>query len=217
MRGFTLIELMVVLTVIAILIVVAVPSYNNYNNNQKLADAANQLQAILRQAQNNAQTGTLCNDGSKSDYWHVDLTKGANSYSFTSSCSSQPIQSTTLPSEVTVSDIHLKETGIDCSASNAQVQYKNISSEVNLVTSDCPDTPNKHLEITLSLPDSSNRIVMVEKGGGIYVNSVTPTPTPSCSNPLSCTGIGQGNCCSGYTCSTDPNPGSGYGVCQPNM
>ena len=51
-RGFTLIELMIVVAIVAILAAVAVPSYNNYTRRAHRSDAQNYLMSL---AQANAQ------------------------------------------------------------------------------------------------------------------------------------------------------------------
>lgn len=177
MRGFTLIELLVVIAIMAILTIIAVPSYNDYSRNQKLNDAASQLQSVLRQAQNNAQTGTVCQitgGTSKAVYWYVDLNSapGSNSaYSLSPKCESgsQSSQQINLPLDVTISNLNLPLT--NCSSSNTWVQFINISSEVKFYDRGgmCPDTTNARLEITLLVGSSNTRTVVVEKGGGIYV------------------------------------------------
>lgn len=179
MRGFTLIELLVVIAIMVILVIVAVPNYNDYSRNQKLAESTNQLQSILRQAQNNAQTGTVCNDTSKALYWHIDLSSvgGSNSsYSFLPYCAGaqQDLQIFPFPGGVTVSGILFKDNVSDsgCSPLNIQIRFSNVSSEVKLIDSDAGCTPgvNALVEITFSLTGLANtRTVIVEKGGGIYV------------------------------------------------
>lgn len=172
MRGFTLIELMVVMAIMAILVVVVVPSYNEYNNNQKLSDATAQLQTILRQAQNNAQTGTVCKitgGTSKATNWHVDLSNGGSSYSFAPTCETgtQTAQTVLLPSGVTVLNLNISSCSYSPPA--VQAQFANISSEIKFVASGCPDLTTQNLTITLSLGSSNSKNVVVEKGGAIYV------------------------------------------------
>lgn len=187
MRGFTLIELMVVIAIIAVLVVIAVPSYTQYNNNQTLNEAANQMQTVIRQAQNNAQTGTVCKISggtSKATNWYVDISEDSSGtlplntyYSFSPTCESgiQAAQQTTFPKGVSITDILFRDSPTDtgCSPLNAQVIFSNISSGITLLDKagaiGCPDAANRYVEITLSLSGSGSRVITVEKGGAIYV------------------------------------------------
>lgn len=203
-KGFTLIELMVVIAIIAILVVIAIPSYNSYSNDQKLNEAVSQLQTILRQAQNNAQTGTICKIGSNTytaSSWIVIL--NSDQYSFTPACSGAPLTPTPssqqypLPSGVIISSVRIVNLPnfSDINActvapsaspdSSTAIVYKNLSSEIefNVGGVGCPDgvsNPNVAVVITLSLNSSSTNTqdVVVEKGGPIYVGSAVPTPCP---------------------------------------
>lgn len=214
--GFTLVELIVVIAILAILVVIAVPNYTSYNNDQKLNEAANQLQTILRQAQNNAQTGTQCKNTSstgKALEWYVTFdtssTGNANTqYTFTANCEpgiSQTPQIIYFPSGIVISALRLRTSPSDtspCSPSSSGVYFKNISSDVSFTNSGCPATTNQFIEIDISLTGTSNRrTIFVEKGGSIYVSSV-PAPTAILSNCLV-----SGNVC-------DPG-GSGTPCCTP--
>jgi type II secretion system protein H len=181
LKGFTLIELMVVIAIIAILVVVAVPSYNEYNKNQRLNEAANQLQATLRQAQNNAQTGTQCNpntaSASKAEYWYIQLPyngteRNTSYYTLEPVCESgtQIFPSSLLPSEVVISNISIG----GCDISNTEIvkaRFSNVNTNVTFEGSTgCPDGINSSMEITLE-NSSSSKTIIVEKGGGIYVKN----------------------------------------------
>lgn len=171
MKGFTLIELLVVISIIVILIVVALPSYNEYSRNQKLNDAASQLQSILRQAQNNAQTGTVCKIGTltyTASSWKVTL--NANNYRVFPVCAGAPASPTPIPQQYSLPQ------GVAISAVNKDgcsltgISFKNLSSEVIFDLQGCNFNVNDVLEITLNLTGTTlNKTVVVEKGGGIYV------------------------------------------------
>lgn len=192
MRGFTLLELLVVISIIAILTVVSVPSFNEYSKSQKLNDAASNLQSVLRQAQNNAQTGTTCNISGtayKASSWVVTL--NSDKYSVSPACdfssvagptpTQPPSQQYPLPSGVIISDV--KNTTTNCSwlddpviPLTAEISYKNLSSEVAFKLTGCTFSINAVVEITFCLTDSATcpddaptKTVRVEKGGGIYV------------------------------------------------
>lgn len=181
-KGFTLIELLVVIAIMGILTIMVVPSYNEYSRNQKLADATGQLQSVLRQTQNNAQTGTICKIAggatSKALYWYVDFMLNGTQYSLVPQCESgsQTFPPTLLPTGVTISNISIypQNSTNGCSLATGQtlrVQFNNVTSNVlfNDLSSGCPDNTNSSLEITLSLTGSQSKIIRIEKGGGIYV------------------------------------------------
>ncbi len=102
--GFTLIELMVVISIIAIMFGIDLSSYNTFNRNQILQQAAENLRSDLRLAQNKALAGqkpvnqpTFCNGGTLIGY---GFTINAFSYSFAAYCSdgtvSAPVKSVDL-------------------------------------------------------------------------------------------------------------------------
>jgi prepilin-type N-terminal cleavage/methylation domain-containing protein len=66
--GFTLIELMIVVTVMAILTGVGIAAYNRFNRKQKMLAAANQFAVDLRLAQKNADSSELPPTGCVDDY-----------------------------------------------------------------------------------------------------------------------------------------------------
>ena len=174
MRGFTLLELLVVISIMAILTIIAVPNFNKYSEDQKLNDAASQLQSVLRQAQNNAQTGTVCNVSSgisKATYWRVSLSKTSPAnqfYSIGPFCETGLVtaQQIDLPEGVTIYDLNLDS----CTLAAVQIRYNNINSEVSFFNLFCSDSVNAKLEIKLNSTGTAlNKTVVVEKGGGIYV------------------------------------------------
>lgn len=72
MKGFTLLELLVVMAVIAISTIFIIPNLGKSTDDQKLKNVAEELQTLIRQAQNNAQSGALCGS-SRGSYWGVQF------------------------------------------------------------------------------------------------------------------------------------------------
>lgn len=81
MRGYTLVELMVVLVIIAIISLIGFINYKSFAADQVTQKAVGQVQSILRLAQSNATASVLCNTKASSR-WTVKL----NSNSIDLSC-----------------------------------------------------------------------------------------------------------------------------------
>lgn len=97
--GFTLVELLVVISIIGILSVIAFANFKEFSSAQALKKAAGDVQSFLRLAQSNATSSTLCGSSSGVD-WTVTL----NANSVVISCPSNPNYKTlTLQSGTTIS------------------------------------------------------------------------------------------------------------------
>lgn len=60
--GFTLIELLIVISIVAIMSLVGVASFREFAANQVAPKASGEVQSVIRLAQSNATTSTLCNN-----------------------------------------------------------------------------------------------------------------------------------------------------------
>lgn len=69
--GYTLIELLIVISIISVLGIVGFVNYKSFSSDQVVVKAAGQIQTVLRLAQSNATTSTLCSDGQHSGPWLV--------------------------------------------------------------------------------------------------------------------------------------------------
>ncbi len=72
-RGFTLIEIMIVVSIIGMVSAVAIPSFRKFNDEQALKNAAAQMTQIFRKIQNNAQSRVNCTDNNPSSGWEATL------------------------------------------------------------------------------------------------------------------------------------------------
>ena len=70
--GFTLVELLVVITIMAITGVFAFANFGSFGEDQKLKSAVQDVQSLIRQAQSNASTNTKCSTG-YSATWQVNF------------------------------------------------------------------------------------------------------------------------------------------------
>ena len=73
-RGFTLIEILVVVAIMGILMAGAIPSFNSYNRGQVLAQAAKGVRSDLRMAQN------FSISGAEGKVWGLHLSNGTAAY-----------------------------------------------------------------------------------------------------------------------------------------
>src|SRR3989344_549373 len=73
--GYTLIELLVVISIISILAVLGFVNFKDFATNQVTVKAQGEVQTLLRLAQSNATSSTLCN-GNVVTSWHLRFTSG---------------------------------------------------------------------------------------------------------------------------------------------
>jgi prepilin-type N-terminal cleavage/methylation domain-containing protein len=81
-KGFTLLELLVVITILVAITAAAVPSFAGYIRNQGIRQATEQLKSDLRSIQNKALTGALSDQEVNSNpvaYWGVRFSAGGGS------------------------------------------------------------------------------------------------------------------------------------------
>lgn len=71
-RGFSLVELLVVITIISVLSGVGFVSYKDFAYNQDAVKASQEIQSILRLAQTNATTSTRCNSVGSAE-WSLNM------------------------------------------------------------------------------------------------------------------------------------------------
>lgn len=88
-RGFTLIEMMIVLAILAIIIAIAVPAYQEYTRKARRADAASSLMAAaqyLERCFTRDNTYASCGSpagASEDGYYTISVARAANTYTLT--------------------------------------------------------------------------------------------------------------------------------------
>jgi prepilin-type N-terminal cleavage/methylation domain-containing protein len=83
--GFTLLELMIVVTIIGIISAGLIPAFSTYIKNQNLKQAQEQLKSDMRTIQNKALTGALSDQmvgGLFIKYWGIKFVNNSNTYDF---------------------------------------------------------------------------------------------------------------------------------------
>lgn len=71
MRGYTLIELLIVMVIMSIIGVTGYVNYKQYSSRQVTSKALGQVQTLLRLAQSNATSSTFCNDNTNTGPWSL--------------------------------------------------------------------------------------------------------------------------------------------------
>lgn len=105
MRGFTLIEILVVIAIIAFVVGIAIPSFSAFTGRRRLVEATREVKSTLKDAQSRALSSI---DGLN---WGVHFEKGSNSFVLFSFSGDFDYGSATaevshkLPSGVVISDL----------------------------------------------------------------------------------------------------------------
>lgn len=117
-RGFTLIEMVVVVAIIAILGAIAVPAYQNYLMRSRRADAREMLQRVAaaqerfytnrNQYTNDLTTAAGLNLGttaSEAGYYNIAVVVGAGNQSYTLTATPTGVQATDRCANLTVNNV----------------------------------------------------------------------------------------------------------------
>lgn len=93
-KGFTLIELMIVVTIVAILVAVAYPAYQDYVRKARRAEGKElllrlQLQQEKWRVNNPAYTGTVADLGNFSNDWYTVAITASSAAGFTATATGQ--------------------------------------------------------------------------------------------------------------------------------
>lgn len=117
-RGFSLIELMVVVGIIAILASIALPAYNNYTFRARRVDGQRELQNLATAQERfystyNRYSGTLSDLGfasstSQEGYYTLAVALGANNLTYTATATATGAQSTDKCGNLTLTNAGVK-------------------------------------------------------------------------------------------------------------
>lgn len=171
-RGFTLIELMVVIAITAILGIVAFVNFKDFAQNQVLNKAVGQIQTYLRLAQANATAGVLCS-GQGGASWSV---KFVDDTTLKLTCGSTGIDQKNLDL-----DENARIDSIKCSPASSEcpqtgfnapltVNFAPLDGKINFSAGDsCINTASTLLITLKNLKNNSYKCFTISKGGAIDV------------------------------------------------
>lgn len=197
-HGFTLVELLVAITLMGLVGTFALANFRSFGEDQKLKNAALDVQSLLRTAQTNAVTNTEC-DSQNGSTWQVVIS--SSSVLAVTSTSPSPSSS---PNGTTVYQVDLK-----CLESGTTFPKKTLTMDKNITisvagtvqalrvqtasTTACPDLPvtisfapltgkidlggstgpyatcGKLTFTLVNTKTNSTKGLIIERGGSIYV------------------------------------------------
>lgn len=171
-KGFTLVEILVVITLMAVAAAVVIPNFRKFNEGQDLTQSVNNLKQALRIAQSSATSGTKCSSLPASS-WKVSLK--STQFQTIAVCYAPPDQPIPAPeSRQTVifpSSISIPEDS--CGSGGAQVEADILFTD-NIVSIVCGNGTaiNPPFTFTIKLKSTNNnlapQIVSLTEGGLIY-------------------------------------------------
>ncbi len=131
-KGYTLIEVLVVISIMAILFTVGYAGYREFSRRQVLIGAVNQVQGDLRKAQQLALSGVKpndpkCNSPELLNGYIFVIDSSGTAYSIQSSCTGGNVQS---------EDLVNLPLGISISISSGPLMFKVIGSGTNISNED---------------------------------------------------------------------------------
>lgn len=170
--GYTLIELLVVISIISIMSVMGFISFKGFASDQVSKKAAGQVQTILRLAQSNATSATLCN-GQGALSWYLKFLSNAKTIELhCSNNSADYLQRIYILDNATVS-IKCSPASISSLSLPVTISYSPLSGTVSF-TGDTLDTcisqaTSLFIKITNSQDPASTKSLTISKGGTINV------------------------------------------------
>lgn len=161
-RGFTLVELLVVIAVMSLVGVYTFANYKSFGEDQNLKNAALDIQGILRSAQISASTNTKCSSKYGAT-WQVVYTDTKN---LTLQCKEPDASSFVVKKTLTLgTNITVAVSGNNISCPSPSVaNFTPVSGVVDFGATSCT-------KLTFALTNSkttSTQTVVIDTGGGIH-------------------------------------------------
>ncbi len=165
-KGFTIVEILVVITLMAVAAVIVVPNFRKFNEGQDLTQAVDDFKQALRITQSSAMSSIKCSSYPASK-WKVSVKSAqfqtiAVCYDSVTSPTPEPRQTVIFPSSISIS--------ADSCGAGSDVDAE-IYFTTNTVSFICTNgaTPNWPFEVTLkSTNNNQTQVVFLTEGGLIY-------------------------------------------------
>ena len=190
-KGFTLVELLVVITIIVITGVIALPRLGEFRDNQDLESGAEKILSAIKQTQSNATSGSSCGDQfnptRKAVDWRIRFL--ATSVVVEPNCGCDAALNIPRTTETLTSGVSIVRVNFDngvrgaavvdlTGAPNGQVgsltSFSNIAGAINFKDYQSLDVLNyKRMIVVLQSSGRPELVgVFVEKGGLLYTGAV---------------------------------------------
>jgi prepilin-type N-terminal cleavage/methylation domain-containing protein len=180
-EGFTILELLIVISIIGIIFIVAIPGFNYFSREQGLRDEAKKIESNIRLAQNNALSGlNLCPDGYINEGWFIRF-DSARSYTIGPECAvgiednattlpTPPLTSFSTGDEISILGIRCGTQYSNPPSVNAKILFRNVSGAVEI--SDMLEGCENASYAVITLRSTSDVEVILERSGVTSVQAV---------------------------------------------
>ncbi|MBI2337877.1 prepilin-type N-terminal cleavage/methylation domain-containing protein [Candidatus Daviesbacteria bacterium] len=174
-KGFTLVELLVVITIMGIIGAFVVANYRSFGENQSLKSDVLNIQNIFRQAQTDASTNAQCDNTGSTGYsatWQLDFYPG-----FVYLKCKRPASQPTLKKTLTLADgieIQSSSGGLCPISSDSfaglTIKFAPLTGKIDFFNFNGDEFPEcKELTIGLVNHKTENtQYLIIEKGGRVY-------------------------------------------------
>lgn len=179
--GFTLVELLVVITIMAITGVFAFANFGSFGEEQKLKNAALDIQSLLRTAQTNAVTNVICNTQGAAN-WQVEFLdkKTIKLWCKETSDSASTLKKTlsletNIEIELAASSLAANEPVTVCPKSAPILTFSPLNNKIDLGGKDLKEASiskfscDKLIFKLTNTKTSSTKDLIIERGGRVYV------------------------------------------------
>lgn len=192
MRGFTLVELVVVISIMSILFVAGVVNFGTLRENQNLTSATFDLQSLIRLAQSNATSGVQCGSSPAFD-WRITILGATDIilsclWDHDNNPTTAPVSSE-IKRQVLSSNIKIEQL-----FGNAQTCQAGVNSSITFgvpfgratfsdpLNQACIRDSDSFNMVVKNQNDAQRQMITIRKGGAINIESsqaTLPSPPPS--------------------------------------